>query len=186
MALILKSYIYNSDKMAMKSIKRILSFILMLMLMASFSQCSTTQKLQSKAPVQFGDVYYQVLTAGVQGGGSGLNIFIQVRDNSVVFDSVFFREQGTKLVVSPQENGLYIGRFQTETNQAKTIILSSDPKEEYANKMPEKKEKIPFQLNDDECVVSYKIESQVLYYKISNVVQKEPLNYPNAPQKKMK
>nr|WP_321234022.1 hypothetical protein [uncultured Psychroserpens sp.] len=164
----------------MKVIKQISSLISMLILMASFSQCSTAQKLQKKAPIQFGEVYCQNWIAGVQGGGSGLNLFIPTMDVSIVLDSVYFRGKVTKLEINPNNKQLYIGRFKSEINQPKDIILSSDPKEEYTNKMPIKEAKMPFELNDNECVVSYQKGEKTLYYKIPNVIQKEPLNYPSS------
>lgn len=167
----------------MKVIHHLSYFIIMLVFMASFSHCSSAQKLQKNAPVEFGDVYCQSWVAGVKEGGSGLNLFIPVTDTSISLDSVFFRGKVAKLEFS-QENSLYIGRFKTEFNQPKDIILSSDPKEEYANKMLQKETLIPFDLKDDECVVSYKKENDINYYKISNIKQKEPLNYPSAPPNK--
>ncbi|MFT5627381.1 MAG: hypothetical protein ACI92X_000606, partial [Dokdonia sp.] len=40
----------------MKLLKQTSFLIAMLILIASFSQCSSAQKLQSEAPIQFGDV----------------------------------------------------------------------------------------------------------------------------------
>lgn len=151
--------------------------------MASFSQCSSAQKLQTKAPTQFGDVYCQTWVAGIKGGGSGINIFIPVMDKTIQLDSVYFRGKATKLEVNSSETPLYIGRFKTGFNEHKDIIMSSDSNEEYGNKLPEKAVKIPFDLKDDECVVSYIKDNKTLYYKISNVQQKEPLNYPSAPSR---
>jgi hypothetical protein len=166
----------------MKLLKQTSFLIVMLILMASFSQCSTAQKLQKEAPTQFGDVYCQKWTAGIQGGGSGINLFIPIADKSIQLDSAYFRGKSVKLEVKETKEGvIYIGRFKTEFNEPKEIIISSDPKQEYANKLPVKQEEIPFELKDDECVVSYIQEDKPMYYKISNVRQQEPLNYPMAP-----
>lgn len=154
----------------------------MLILMASFSQCSTAQKLQKELPVTLGEVYCQKWTAGIQGGGSGINLFIPVTSKSViVFDSVYFRGQAAKLEVKPNKS-LFIGRFKTDFNQPKQdLILSSDSKEEYNNQLPKTSKMIPFELDETECVVSYLKENEVLYFKISNIIEKAPLNYPSAP-----
>lgn len=181
MALILKSYIYNAQAKTMKVIKHISSLILMLVLMASFSQCSSAQKLQKEAPTQFGEVYCQNWVGGVKGAGSGLNIFIPVKDASIVLDSVYFRGRTSKLELKPDNTQLYIGRFQTEINQPKDIVLSSDPKEEYVNQMPKKETGIAFKLNNDECVVSYQSDGKTMYYKILNVKEKDALHYPSSP-----
>ena len=151
--------------------------------MASFSQCSTAQKLQKNAPTQFEDIYCQKWTAGVKGGGSGLNLFISAKDKSIQLDSVYFRGKATKLEVKSGDLQLYIGRFKTEFNQPKDIVISSDSNEEYDNQLPQKTEVIPFELKDNECVVSYIKDDKTLYYKISNVQQREPLSYPSAPNR---
>ncbi|SDR76336.1 hypothetical protein SAMN04515667_0585 [Formosa sp. Hel1_31_208] len=165
----------------MKLAKRMTSLIFILVLMVSFSQCSTTQKLQNEAPTSFGDVYCQNWTAGVQGGGSGINLFIPIGNTSIRLDSVYFRGKATKLEVKPVNPRLFIGRFKTEINQPKDIILSSDSKEEYNNKLPEQQVEIPFELTNNECVVSYKDGNKTLYYKISNVREEQPIFYPSAP-----
>lgn len=162
--------------------KRITYLFAMLILTASFSQCSTAQKLQKEAPLTYDEVYSQRWIAGIQGGGSGVNLFIPVTSQSeIVLDSVYFRGQASKLEIR-KDTALYIGRFQSEFNQPKQdIVLSSDQKEEYNNQLPKKSVEIPFELKDDECVVSYQKGDKTLYFKISGITQKAPLNYPSTP-----
>ena len=165
----------------MKILERLSFFTVMLLIMASFSQCSSAQKLQNEAPSAFGSVYFQTWVAGVNGGGSGLNIFIPVLDGSMRLDSVYFRGNVSKLEIKPGNPKLHIGRFNTRFNQAKDIIFSSNPKEEYTNTLSETTLSIPFDLKDSECVVSYTKAGKVLYYKIPNVTEKAAVNYPSAP-----
>jgi len=181
MALNLKLYLYNHNKMDMKSLKRISSLILMLVIMASFSQCSTAQKLQKKAPMELGNTYAQKWVAGVSGGGSGINVFVPVKDNIVTLDSMFFRGQKVKLEFIDANQSLYVGRFPTEFNQSKDIILSSDMKAESKNKLPKLKGHMPFEMNDDECIITYRNGEKTLYYKISNIKIEQPVHYPSAP-----
>ncbi len=181
MALILKLYIYNTNDLVMKTIKQITSLFLMLMLMASFSQCSTAQKLQKKAPMNFGDTYAQKWVAGIKGGGSGINIFIPVDENNIALDSIYFRDQMVKLKYSENDK-MYVGRFKTEFNQPVDMIVSSDMKEESKNTYPIIKQKMPFEMLDNECVVTYSSNDKTMYYKISNISIKEPVHYPSAPK----
>jgi hypothetical protein len=182
MALNLKWYIYNHKKAYMKSLHPILSFLTMLVLMVSLSHCTTAQKLQKKAPIEFGKTYAQEWVAGVQGGGSGINVFVPVKDTSITLDSMFFRGQKVKLEFIQGEQALYVGRFLTDFNQSKGLILSSDMKEESKNKLPKLKEEMPFEFNDDECIISYHKGNQTLYYKISNIKMERPVHYPSTPQ----
>jgi hypothetical protein len=153
----------------------------MLLIMVSFSQCSSAQKLQNEAPSKFGLVYFQTWVAGASGGGSGLNLFIPVMDSTVRLDSVYFRGNVSKLEVKPSNPTLHIGRFNTGFNQARDIVMHSDPNEEYTNKLSKPIRVIPFELKYNECVVSYTKGGKMLYYKIPNVIEKAVVNYPSAP-----
>jgi hypothetical protein len=154
------------------------------MIMTSFSQCSSSQKLQEKAPATFGEVYFQRWNAGIQDGGSGINLFIPVTDTNVVLDSVYFRGKSAKLETKPTDTSLYVGRFKTEFNQPKDIVMSSNPLDEYNNPLPIQKERMPFTLKDSECVLSYKDGQTTKYFKIENIIEKEAINYPSAPNNK--
>lgn len=166
----------------MKSFKQISSLIVILVILASFSQCSSAQKLQEKPPIEFGETYAQKWVAGIRGGGSGINVFIPVKDTSVTLDSIYFRGQKEQLefVKRDQTMYMYVGRFLTDLNQPKDIILSSDLKEESKNRLPKVKEKMPFEFNDDECIITYRKENKTMYLKISNIKMVQPLYYPSA------
>jgi len=169
----------------MRPLKAVIFSIIMLILAVSFSQCSNTKALQKKAPTEFGKSYFQRWNAGIKGGGSGLIIYIPIKDGSIQLDSVYFRCKTTKLEVKPNNKTLYIGYFKTGFNIMKQdIIMSSNSKEEYGNQLPKTKEKPPFNLKDNECVVSYKNGNETLYYKIENITEQSTINYPTAPPNK--
>ncbi len=156
----------------------------MFIAMTGFSQCSSTQNLQDKAPLDIGEVYCQKWIAGVEGGGSGLNIFIPTKDSSIKLDSVYFRSKAVKLEANPKDGTLYIGRFIGEANQMKDIIISSKPNAEYNNPIPRLPKKIPFALNDNECIISYSQDNNIKYFKIDNVIEIDLIPFPSAPPNK--
>lgn len=152
-----------------------------------FTNCSTAQRLQKSAPVSLGDVYCQKWVSGVQGGGSGLNLFIpgsKEMPQSIQLDSVYFRGKGTKLEKVQLDNVMYVGRFDNDFNQKKDIVMSHDSEEEYGNQAPLLDTKIPFDLKNSECVVSYKEGTETKYFKIENITQKQPEHFPNTKQNK--
>lgn len=160
------------------------NILLLVLIMASFSNCTSTQKLQKETPIQFGKVYCQSWVAGVQGGGSGLNLYIPIEGKSlpsITLDSVYFRGKVTKLEKKSSNPLVFIGRFLSNSNPKDDIILSNEPYAEYGNKLPEKNIKIPFELKDSECVVSYKESKVIKYFKIEHITQKELLAYPSPP-----
>ncbi|NOY47975.1 MAG: hypothetical protein GXO84_07235 [Chlorobi bacterium] len=168
----------------MKTVKQILGLLIMLVFMMSFSQCSSTKKLQEKAPIAIGKVYVQKWVAGIEGGGSGLYIFIPVSDVSITLDSVYFRGKATKLSVKYQNKNMYVGNFINPSKQKHDIIMSGDSKAEYGNKLPpssKEQKPIPFELKDDECVISYIDGKKTKYFKVGNIVEKQLIPYPSAP-----
>ena len=153
----------------MKVIKKSVIYSLILVVMSSFSQCDG-KELQTKSPVELGDVYCQSWVAGIEGGGGGLNIFIPTDDTSVTFEQVYFRGRIADL---ESKKGLYIGRFNTGVNQPREITFNTDGIAKEKTKVEEKqKVEIPFELQDNECVVSYKKDNKTQYFKIDNVAQK--------------
>jgi len=171
----------------MITIRNIISLITLPLIMFSFTQCSSQKKLQDKAPIQLQEVYCQSWVAGVKGGGAGINIFIptdlKTHDHKRL-DSVYFRGKSAKLNIIEDKTIVYVGRFILEAYKDQDIIMSSDKKEEYGNKMLKVKESIPFDLKDDECVVSYKEGEKTRYFKIENIVEKASIPYPSAPPNK--
>lgn len=151
--------------------------------MTSFSQCSSSKKLQKNTPEGIGQVYCQSWVAGVEGGGSGLDIYIPVTDTELALDSVYFRGKAAKLEFK-KEAMMFVGRYPSEFNKKKDMVMSQDPKEEYGNEMPVIDKPIPFELQENECVISLIEADKTKYFKITDVVEKQALAYPSAPQVK--
>ncbi|XLS29329.1 hypothetical protein ACJD0Z_00575 [Flavobacteriaceae bacterium M23B6Z8] len=171
----------------MKTMKTFIQLLLISFIMAVFSNCAGSQKLQQEVPFTMGTVYSQKWVAGVEGGGSGVNVGVPV-DNlpeEIQLDSIFFRGKRAPLIQETTEKGnLYMARFKTELNQKKDIISHEDPRMEVGNEPPSIEEKIPFELNENEAVISYTHKGKKKYYKISNVKPKPSVPYPSAPVKK--
>jgi hypothetical protein len=58
--------------------KLILNIFFAITLVILFSQCSSAQKLQETTPFLVDQIYSQKWIAGVQGGGSGINLFLKL------------------------------------------------------------------------------------------------------------
>jgi hypothetical protein len=161
------------------------SLLFVILVMSLFTNCSSAQKLQKNSPIIFGEVYYQSWVAGVEGGGSGINLFIPITKEvpqSIQLDSVYFRGKISKLEATNGELTLFVGRFLSEFNHKQDIIMNSDSNEEYGNQAPILQNKTPFDLKDSECVVSYIHGTKTKYFKIENIIQKQSEYYPTAPQ----
>lgn len=165
----------------MRRVKEYMGLGILMIVTASFSQCSSAKDFQEKPPVELGETYYQRWIGGIEGGGAGLNIFVTAKDDAVVLDSVYFRGKAAKLETKEQAPLLYIGRFISDINQKKNMVINAEPT---SDEKPIKEEKIPFELKDNECIISYRDNGVSKYFKISKLVEKEMIAYPSAPPHK--
>ncbi|WP_292948718.1 hypothetical protein [Olleya sp. UBA1516] len=138
-----------------------------------FMQCSSAQKLQKEAAFQTDKAYYQKWVAGLKDGGSGINVFIPIDSNSknLKLDSLYFRGHIVPLQTKPNFPDLYIGRITTNANQPKDYSVDTSD--------------IPFDLKDNEAVVSYTENGTTKYLKIENLVEKQMEQYPSAPPRNL-
>jgi len=178
----------------MKMLKTIIVSFFMCFIMLSFSQCCTTKQannqetsnkmetLQEKPSFTLDSTYYQKWVAGVQGGGSGIHMYITVLSNKnhVVLDSAFFRGYKAKIEVSKMS---YIAHFKTELNQKEDMIMTDKDQGEFGNKSPLKATDSSFKLTENECVISYIEDNTTKYFKIENLIEKPMEQYPSAPPK---
>lgn len=165
----------------MKLVSALISAIIFL----SIFNCKPAQEpllqFQTTPPLDISAPYYTSWVAGVEGGGSGINVFLPLKTNGkTVIDSLHFR--GQKTAVETRDK-LIIGRFKEVSNQKKDIIMSAEPQDEYNNKMELKRDVSPFNLPENACVISYSINGKRLYYKVLNLKKGESIAYPSAPPK---
>ena len=136
-----------------------------------FIQCSSAQKLQKEASFKTDKAYYQHWVAGIKGGGSGINVFIPVTSElkNLKLDSLYFRGNKVGLETKANNPNLYIGRILTEGNQ----------RDDYK----QTKDKMPFDLSENEAVISYIEAGTTKYFKIENILKKEAQQFPSARPK---
>jgi hypothetical protein len=142
----------------------------------SFSQCSSTQ-FDKKAPVTITDAFYKNWVGGIP-GVKGILITIKAKapKTDIIFDSIYFNNKMIKLESQLQKNELILTGNFTVRSKTNHIIMHADPKEEFGNKPPNISNKIPFELQDNEAVISYFIKSKKRYYKLNNI-KKEKTNF---------
>lgn len=94
---------------------------------------------------------------------------ITINNKEIQLDSVYFRNHKASLKrLDSDGNSVFIGSFTTSTTPH-DYILDSDPKQEFGNKPPVPVSKLPFELRDNEAVVSYFYKDNINYYKILEV-----------------
>ena len=60
--------------------------------------------------------------------------------------------------------------------------MNSNTAQEYGNTAPKIETNNPFNLGQNECVVSYKLNGKTRYYKLTNIVKKESIDIPMSPR----
>lgn len=160
----------------MVSLKSMITKLGCLGVLAIFTQCATSQKIEDIQQVTIKQAYYQEWVAGVKGGGTGINLYIPLSDQQegMNLKYAYFRGYKIKLNKKPNEN-VYVGKYQNQVDDDK--IMSSDPKKEYTNKVPHT-DKIPFELKGDQCVIAYEKEGKEEFLKIEKLNKKELEAYP--------
>ncbi|UZH56601.1 hypothetical protein JRG66_07040 [Salinimicrobium tongyeongense] len=148
------------------------SFSALLVLM-SFSNCANGKQIQEEPPKAVGQAFYTTWTGGVRGAGSGVNLFVPVAgDSEIKMDSVYFRGRKGLLEKDPSDPNLYVARFKTP-GAAKDFVMHKDPKMEYGNEVPERIEKIPFELAEGEAVVRYTRNGKEKFFRIKDIQKKD-------------
>ena len=134
-------------------------------ILATLSQCASTNKLETSLPIKLGDVYYE-------GNRVAETIVIPIisNPNNIELDSVFFQGKEAKLAF--RNNMEYVGKFEPKASLKSDIIMSNEPYAEYGNKVPKISIKPRFQLKENECMVSYKEKNIIKYFKIENINNK--------------
>ncbi len=139
-----------------------------------FTACASNKyKLEKDTPFKVKEAYFEKWTAGVKGGGSGLNIyFVLEKDDTEAFqiNGIYLRESYSKLKLG--QPNTYQGFVKTDDN-SDSIPVDGDLNNNNRNKQIE----IPFELKETEAVVVFTENGDKKYFKII-LEEKQPKYYP--------
>ncbi|WP_282042283.1 hypothetical protein [Winogradskyella flava] len=136
-----------------------------------FSQKEVTitevQTFELQTPFTIKPVVFQEWYAGIDVGGTGINVFIPISDvkEDVTFNEIYFRNLKGELI---SENGKY-----------KAVL--ENPSKLYTFKKAEKPADYPFDLKDNECVLSYTQNGKTKYHKIVSLNEVAGTYYKDGP-----
>ena len=147
------------------------------------SSCNTTKpiSLVENPPFTLGESYFQNWVAGVRGVGSGTNVHISFAeiDDDVVVKDIYFRGKKLKANNFPQFRNQYIGygkNFMANINDSENGMEDDSPAAQELNL----NEPFPFQLGDDEAVLSFSHNGRTRYYKVPQLKEKPMTAYPKS------
>ena len=161
---------------------RTIKILSILFLLLGFSQCGGST-LVKKSTLKVEKAFYNKWFGG-QPGISGTKVEIHLKDASeVIFVALYFQGKRTKVEVSQIEKFTrIIAHFSTSKRKSRTLILDADTTKELKNTLPSLEE-FPFQLKENEAILSYKNENKIVYFKIENIKKTQSIPFPSMNKK---
>ncbi|MFZ2284223.1 MAG: hypothetical protein WAV86_10130 [Lutibacter sp.] len=149
--------------------KKFIGSGLLILLSFAFFGCGASKvKAQNEAPFKVLEATY-TNSVGEQTDLIRTTIRITLKNKDIQLDSVYFRNNKAPLKrVDNDENSVFTGSF-TASKTPHDYILHSDPKQEFGNKPPVTVSKSPFEIKENEAIVSYFYKDNINYYKILEV-----------------
>lgn len=152
------------------------TLIYMILIVAfSLSSCSSQKKLVDSIPFELGDAICYNWAGGRAESGSGTMLEISLKNGDLdvqKMQQAYFRGKVAHIKVTNTENGWVAkANFEKESSGKADMVMHGDSSKEVGNQPPKIKEKFPFELNDDECVISFLDGDTVKYFKLSNIEQ---------------
>lgn len=140
-------------------------------------QCASA-KFEQDPPFKVKGATFNHYVGGMP-GVSGTWVRINYETNTEIkFDSIYFQGRKTVAQLQTNKSKTYVsGHFNTSTVRSKKdLILHRDGKKEYGNKPPTAK--IPFELKENEAIISYSENGKTKYFKVENIKQTATDVYP--------
>ena len=163
----------------MKSLK----ISILIFAVVSFSQCKT-MKLTETAPFKITGATYHNWVGG-QPGVSGTNLIIGVdNDTNITFEKIYFQNKVVEGEIEDRNGKKYlVANFSTSSKRVlvtktTTTINGGIVMDDKRNKPKIKRETIPFNLRQNEAVISYVSGNKKYYYKVSKIKKTDTIYYP--------
>ncbi|WBX73667.1 hypothetical protein PG913_12705 [Tenacibaculum pacificus] len=135
-----------------------------------FTQCASV-KLNDDLPFSIKKASYTIVNNTVYNS----NLIIEFTSDEIVdFKKVYFQDKIMNPIIEHKMDKKYIiAHHNSSINQdKKDFVLNADSQKEYGNTAPKINKKSPFNLNDNEAIISYKIADKIYTYKIKNISKK--------------
>ena len=141
--------------------------------------CSNSKDLElQKVSDTIDSVYFQKWTAGIKGGGSGINFHVNLKvplENDEILEKVQFETYEATFVKKSETN--YVAYIKTKNNQ-NDLILDENPEKEYGNKAPIVK------LKPNEANLFFRVNNKEIIKNLQNVKEKAMIPYPSMNKQK--
>jgi hypothetical protein len=161
---------------------KIIKTVSILVILLSFSQCGGSTLV--KTPILKVEKAFYNKWVGGQPGVSGTKLEIHLEDaQEVIFVALYFQGKRTQVEVSKIDKFTrIIAHFSTSKRKNRNLILDADITKETGNTLPSLEE-FPFQLKENESILSYKKENKTVYFKIENIKKVQSIPFSSMNKK---
>jgi len=145
--------------------KHLFSSLSVVFILSFFTGCGSNQNLQEKAPATFQQVYYTK-------DASAMKLYIPVsaiQNERVAFNSVYFQDRKADLELDTIRPGRFVAIFPLGKPD---LIMSSDPREEYGNKVRSIPVDAPFKIKNDEAILVFTERGDIKFYKLTGIEER--------------
>jgi hypothetical protein len=151
--------------------------VLVVLFLLGLVSCATNKEKKGVIDLEeIKEVYYQKWVAGVQGGGSGIDFFVTLKQPlsaEIVLEKVQFENNEASFKkLAPTS---YVARISTKMND---LILDENPKKEYGNTLNNNN------LKQGEANLIFTKNAKVYSVHLKNVTEKPMLAYPSMEKPK--
>lgn len=132
---------------------------------------------EANPPFTIEEAYFQKWVAGTKEGGAGIKVHLvfETIDSEVIVNNFYFQNQIQKAQNALDNTNEYFAEL--SNNSRNGFVMDIDPIKEAQNTPSQN---FPFELNENEAVVSYVLKGKTKYFKISNLSEKEHIAYPQS------
>lgn len=123
---------------------------------------------EKTTPFKIKKATYQHWVGG-QPGVSGIKITFELSNikENVTLQNVYFKNTKEKLYLrNSDKNTILTANINTGNRDEIDLVIHKDTNKEYGNKLPGAKLDFPFELKEDECVISYLLNEKEHLYKL--------------------
>ncbi len=139
------------------------SLYIVILSLVGLVSCASQKKMQTQPPFVLQEASIQKWAGGKEDSDSGIEIKIPISEfkkEDITFKEIYFRGRiSTATLKSTDDKQYVMAKYTDQKFQKPDIIMHADPRKEVGNQppMPNKAKEIdfPFELADDEAVVSY-------------------------------
>ncbi len=139
-------------------------------------QCKSAQ-FDSKPPIKIPGATFNNWVGG-QPGVSGIRVIIGYEKQAdIELQKSSFPNKISKVEAYVRKDKTFlVGHIDTSSREKEDMILERDSKKEIKNKLPEAK--FPYELKENEAVISYLKNGKIKFFKIENIKQTKTDFYP--------